>query len=77
MFGYDAIVVLPILLLLAAFSGIIAMLMTVYIEVLSKSCKICGVEFMGSSDLKEHMLVHGKVFETSKLVSKVRMKKAA
>ncbi len=77
MFGYDAIAVLPILLVLAAFAGLIAIAITVYSEVISKSCKVCGVEFLGLSDLKEHMKGHDRSLGSKKFVSKKRFKKAA
>lgn len=77
MFGYDAITVLPILLLLTAFGGIIAIAITAYIEVISKNCKICGIEFMCHSDLREHMLDHDKTRGTKRFVSKKRFRKAA
>ena len=77
MFGYDTIAVLPILLLVAAFGGLIAIASVAYIEAISRSCRVCGVEFIGARDLREHMKDHDKVLSTKKLVSRGRFKKAA
>jgi hypothetical protein len=72
MFGYDLVAVLPILLVLAAFGGLIAILLTVYTEAISKSCPICGVEFIGTRDLKKHIKDHDKGTSSKRFVSKKR-----
>ncbi|MEE9543513.1 MAG: C2H2-type zinc finger protein [Thermodesulfobacteriota bacterium] len=77
MFGYDSIIVLPILLIFAAFAGLIAMVLTAYSEAISRSCKVCGVEFMGNRDLKSHMKDHARAPGTTKPVSKGNLDKAA
>ena len=72
MFGYDSIIVIPILLLLAVVGAFLAVALIVYSEAVSISCKVCGVEFMGNRDLKSHMKDHEMGTGTKKPVSKGR-----
>ena len=77
MLGYDSIIVLPILLLLAVFGALIAFALIVYTEAISRSCEVCGVEFLGSSDMKEHMKDHAELLDFARPVSKESYDKAA
>jgi hypothetical protein len=70
MLGYDAIIVLPILLLLSVFAALIAVAVTVLSEAASKGCPVCGVEFIGKSDMREHMKEHIKVLDFIRLAGK-------
>jgi hypothetical protein len=63
MVGYDAIVVLPILLLVAVFGAFIAVAVTVFSQAASRRCPVCKVEFLGSTDMKEHMKDHIAVLD--------------
>ena len=77
MLGYDAVIVLPILLLLAALGGFLAIAITVYTEVSSRVCDVCGVEFLGNRDLREHKKDHNRAIGSRRFVGKKRFKKAA
>ena len=77
MFGIEGLTVLPILLLVAGFVGLIAIVVVMYSEVISKNCKVCGVSFTGARDLKMHMRDHEKVLETKGPEDKDKFTKAA
>lgn len=80
MLGLDAMAVLPILLLIAIIGAFISVATIIYVETASKGCEICGVEFLGESDLKAHMKEHSKVLDfvrPESFKSKESFKKAA
>ncbi len=62
MVGFDSIIVLPILLLVAVFGALIAIATIVYVETASRGCPICGIEFLDSIDLKGHLKDHKEFF---------------
>lgn len=75
--GYDFIAVLPMLLMLAAFAGLIAIIAVIYSEVISRNCKVCGKSFIGNMDLKAHMRDHDELSGTKGGKGKKRFGKAA
>lgn len=63
MLGFDSIIVLPILLLVAVAGGLISVATIVSVEAASRGCPICGVEFLDTNILKAHLKDHSEFFD--------------